>query len=273
LNYIYLIARFTVPKRLHGVQTGLTIRPLSDAEVISIEDQFFRQGEEQRIKRGSIAFILSEEIGAVSGIKDIITIMEFACSIIMVSGHPSFCCEAYFAKGKCRQARHITRSFPGSQDIRFVEGLTNIGILQWIKRCLLAQKNIKDRMHITASRFLRFAVSDSTADGIMDLCISLESVLDHQTEVSFRFSISLSRITGARGKDAEDTAALLTDLYETRSKLTHGDPRALKLISKLEPSIPKIKRLAKEILTIYVLFMSEHDREEWKEHVRKTLYS
>jgi len=273
VNAAYIVTRFAVPKRLHGAKSGFAIRPLSVAEVIAIEDQFHRQGDERRIPAGSIAFILPDVLAEPAGIPDLITIVEFACSIVAVTGHPSFLAVGIFSQGACTQVRHIPRSTSDSQDISFVRRLTTSGMLQWLRRCLQAQRNLKDRMHITANRFVRFAKSESIADAIMDLCISLESLLDHSTEVSFRFSICLARVTGARGDRAETIAALLSDLYDARSKLAHGDPSASRLLRKLEPRVPQLNALAKEIMTTYVLFLSDHTRDEWKAHIHKSLYS
>ncbi len=273
MNLVYIVTRFAVPKKLHGAKSGFAIRPLSVTEVIAIEDQFHRQGDERRIPAGSIAFILPDVLTDPSGIPDLITIVEFACSIVAVTGHPSFLAVGIFSQSTCIQARHIPRSTTDSPDISFVKELTASGMLQWLQRCLQAQRKLKGRMHITANRFVRFAKSESIADAIMDLCISLESLLDHQTEVSFRFSICLARVIGARGDQAETTAALLSDLYDVRSKIAHGDPSASKLLRKLEAHIPQLNALAKEIMTTYVLFLSDHTRDEWKAHVHKSLYS
>jgi hypothetical protein len=246
---------------------------LSVGEVIAIEDQFHHQGEERRILKGSIAFVLPDALADSSGLPELITMLEFACSIVAVTGHPSFFSVGVFSDRACTQVRYIPRTPSDSLDISFVSGLTAVGLLQWVRRCLNALGNLKDRMHITANRFVRFARSESIGDGIMDLCISLESLLDHQTEVSFRFSISLARATGARGEKAATNAALLAELYDARSKLAHGDPSASRLLRKLEPRLTELNTLAKELLATYVLCVSEHSRDEWKARIQKSLYS
>ena len=273
MKTVFIITRFSVPKRLRGYHSGDAIRPLADADVIALEDQFHQQGEERRVPKESIAFILPETVQDSSGIPELLTTLEFACSIVAVTGHPSFLCLGILSDGKFSHARHIPRMAPDSTDMTFVKGLTAAGFLQWLRRCLRALASLKDRMHITANRFVRFARSDSLSDGIMDLCISLESLLDHQTEVSFRFSISLARATGAKGGQAERKAALLGDLYDARSKLAHGDPSAARALRKLEPHREELRTLAKEILTAYVLCVSEKSREEWKRHIQTSLYS
>lgn len=273
MTMAYIVTRFAVPKELHGTESGFAIRPLSVTEVVAIEDQFHHQGEERRIPKGSIAFILPDVPDDSTGISDFVTMVEFACSIVALTGHPSFLAVGIFSKGTCTQVHHIPRSTSDSPDISFVSTLNASGMLQWLRRCLQAQKNLKDRLHITANRFVRFVKSEKIDDALMDLCISLESLLDHQTELSFRFSICLARVIGAKGVQAENIAALLSELYDVRSKLAHGDPSALKLLRKLEPRISQLNALAKEIMTTYVLFLSEHTREEWKANIHKSLYT
>jgi hypothetical protein len=273
VSRLYLVARFHVPPTLHGAESGFAIRPLSVAEVVAIEDQFHLLGDERRIPPGSIAFILPATQADSSRIPDLVTMAEFACSIVAVTGHPSFLAVGIFSQGACTQVRHIPPSISDSTDISFVDTLTASGMLQWLRRCLLAQTNSKDRLHITANRFVRFVKSENSADAIMDLCISLESLLDHQTEVSFRFSICLARVIEPRGEQAESTASLLSELYDVRSRIAHGDPSASRLLRKLEPRFPQLNALAKEILTTYILFLSEHTRKEWKALIKKSLYT
>lgn len=273
MNRAYIVSRFSIPTHLQGSQSGFAIRPLSVEEVIAIEDKFHSQGDERRILTGLGAFILPDALAAPSGIPDLITMVEFACCVVAVSGHPSFHSVALFSDGTCSQVRHVPRSSTDSPDISFVSGLTATGLLQWLRRCLQAKSNLKDRMYITAHRFVRSARAENSADRVMDLCISLESLLDHQTEVSFRFSISLARVIGKKGAVSEKNAALLADLYEARSKLAHGDPAAGKLVRTLEPRFPEVYALAKELLTTYVLYVSEHSRDEWKTHIHNCLYS
>jgi len=199
--------------------------------------------------------------------------MEFACCIVAVSGHPSFHSAAIFSGGVCSNVRHLPNSSTDSPDISFVSGLTAMGLLQWLRRCVEAKTRLKERMHITAHRFVRSLRADNAADKIMDLCISLESLLDHQTEVSFRFSISLARVLETKGILCQKNAALLADLYEARSKLAHGDPAAVKLVRNFEGRFAEVYALAKELLSTYVLYTSDHSRDEWKQHIHNCLYS
>ncbi len=134
-------------------------------------------------------------------------------------------------------------------------------------------KELKDRMHITASRYVRYARSENISDGLMDLCICLESLLDSQFQISFRFGVCLTKLTGEKGQKAEEMATLLSELYDLRSKIAHGDPAAIKMLKQIEPKRAALHMLARRILTTYVFFMSEHLRHEWQSHVRSSIYA
>jgi hypothetical protein len=102
-------------------------------------------------------------------------------------------------------------------------------------------------MHITASRYVRYARGDNQQDKLTDLCISLESLLDGKTEIAFRFGCCLAKVTGSKGKKAEDSAQLLSQLYDLRSKIVHGDPEAIKAMQKMEPNIALLHTLARNL--------------------------
>ena len=180
---------------------------------------------------------------------------------------------AVFTDGACNFARILDEQWTVVASPTFSKRLNGIAIAQWLRRCATARTNLKTRIEVTASRYVRYQKANNLADGLMDLCISLESLLDSQTEISFRFSTCLSRIVGERGAGEKQSANLLSRLYDIRSKLAHGDPEATKLLKKIELDLPELNKLARKILTTYVLYMSEHSREDWRIHVRTSLFS
>jgi uncharacterized protein YutE (UPF0331/DUF86 family) len=154
----------------------------------------------------------------------------------------------------------------------FAKSVSGKAASAWVRQFFRACGNTRDRMHITADRFVRYSRADNVNDSLMDLCISLESLLDTQTEVSFRFGTCLARVTGEKGKKAEETASLLSDMYDFRSKIVHGAD-ATKQRRKIEPHLPALHKVARAILTKYVLFVSEHSRDDWKQHLHSSLFT
>lgn len=109
MNSAYIVSRFSIPAHLQGSQSGFAVRPLSVEEVIALEDQFHQQGDERRIPSGLGTFILPDRLSAPAGIPDLITMVEFACTIVAVSGHPPFHSFAIFSEGACSHVRYLPR--------------------------------------------------------------------------------------------------------------------------------------------------------------------
>jgi hypothetical protein len=95
----------------------------------------------------------------------------------------------------------------------FAAAIVGTAAVKWIRYFFRAARNTPDRMHITADRFVRYLRATNTTDGLLDLCISLESLLDSQTDIKFRFGTCLTKVIGQKGQEAEQTAELLGDLY------------------------------------------------------------
>lgn len=268
---IYLVLQNPLPAKMVGSYSRISLGPLSHTALLSIEDRFFKDGDKWQIPKTSSVIVLPDVSADQKAMHEAALLAEFAMSLITASGHPSIILMAAFSGGACTKAVFLPpRELPAPA---FVDTITGPTAAQWLGRCVLAQKHLTDRLHITTRRYVRFARSEGDADGLLDLCISLESLLDNQTEVSFRFGVSLVKITGEKGSLACEMGSLLSGLYDIRSKLAHGDPKAATLIQKLQPQSEFLRRLAKRILTIYILYTSEHSRKEWKQHVQESLYA
>ena len=140
----------------------------------------------------------------------------------------------------------------------------------WVRHFFTARRKTKDKLQITADRFVRYSRQSTSPDALVDLCICLESLIESQTEISFRFATSLAKVT--RNKKAEEISDLLSDLYDLRSKVVHGTDSS-KAHKKIEPNVARLRLAARSILTIYVLFMTEHTKEEWKKHLSSSLFA
>ena len=66
-------------------------------------------------------------------------------------------------------------------------------------------------------------------------------------------------------------SVLLSDLYDLRSKIVHGT-EATKEHKKIDPHVERLRYIARQILSTYVLYISEHTRDEWKKHLRSSLF-
>ena len=197
---LYAITSDSIPKRLNGIEAGFALRSISTIEILSVEDFFFSQGQERKLSKSSSAVIFPETSKDLAALEEGATLAEFSLSLLTVSGHPSFSSVALFDKGHCILAKHLGRSTGNISAPKFASTMNAVGAREWLKRCILARNNSKDRMHITANRYLRYAKAPDLSDSLLDLSISLESLLDSQTEVSFRFGVCLAKVTGETGK-------------------------------------------------------------------------
>lgn len=118
-------------------------------------------------------------------------------------------------------------------------------------------------------RFCRALSRDDKHDRLVDLCISLESLLDGNNELRFRFS-QLHAMIGESNLDRRiEIFKLFTDFYDARSKVVHGDPNAGGKVAAIELRWPELLGYARKSLAYYLAFLSDNNREEWNQHVKK----
>ncbi len=272
---LYLITTTNIPETLQGAYKNIILRSLLYSEKIALEDKFFKDGIQIRLESELYALIINDmsTIRDIESLKYYTTLGEFSLAIISSGSRIWFSYAGSFSNGQFILAKILKSIVDNPIPPDFQNGITGMTATQWIYICLNAGKNIGiERSHITTNRYLRALFSSDIVDSILDLTISLESLLDAQTEISFRFGICLSRIIGRRGQEGADAAKLLSTLYDVRSKISYGDPKFLKKIDELTPFLPDIYRLARKVLVIYIIFVSEHKYSEWQAYLREKLF-
>ena len=274
MSELYVLVEPEMPKRMHGDFQGYAVQTLSQSLVVTIEDYLFKSGGNQIKLAGTPAsvIIIPDVNASAANIDDQMIIVELALALLVTDGHPTLSTGAIFSGEKCVFAK-IMRSESTTQPCTFPHSLNAAAATQWLRRCFLAQKNLRDRMHVTAHRYIKYSRSRTEQDALLDLAISLESLLDSQTEIAFRFATSLSKVTGARGEEALKLATILHDLYDIRSKIVHGNHQVTRLTRKIAPKLPELHRLARRILTTYLLYASEKTYEEWTTFLHNSLYA
>jgi hypothetical protein len=271
---LHILIETHLPEKMYGGFEQIIIHKLSQAIQISIEDYLFSSSSSQvRLSSSGLSVITISDLNLTSeNVDDLTLAAEFGLTLIATEGHPSIIGSAIFSDGKCMFA-NVVPSSQGFSECKFAHRINALVVAQWLRRCLLARKNLKDRFHVTAHRYVKYAKSKNDPDALLDLCISLESLLDSSTEIGFRFSTCLSKVTGVKATEAKVFSEILSDLYDLRSKIVHGDHEAGKLMKKLGPRLPDLDRGAKRVLTTYIFYLSEHSRKEWKDHLRNCLFS
>ena len=265
----YALTSDPLPAPLHGADADCSIRTLSDRERLAIEDYFNRQGARVSLSPSTTAVVVPQDRTAKATMEDFAVLVEFALGILAVSGFQPITMVATLNSSPCSDA--VQRSYGGTADPpKFAKKVVKAAASTWIRHCFTARRQTKDRLHITADRFVRYARVGSSVDALVDLCICLESLIESQTEISFRFATTLAKVT--EDQKAAEVSVVLSDLYDLRSKVVHGTDSA-KEHKKIEPNIARLRSTARAILTIYVLFMTAHTKDEWKKHLWRSLFA
>jgi hypothetical protein len=265
----YALTSNPLPAPLHGADAGCEIRTLSDRERLAIEDYFFKKGIKVSLRPSTTAVIVPHDQTGNATMEHFAVLVEFALAVLTVSGFEPITIVAALNASTCGDA--LERSYrEAPEPPRFAKKVVKSAASTWVRRFFAARRNAKDRLHITADRFVRYSRQRASPDALVDLCICLESLIESQTEISFRFAATLAKVT--RDKKAQEISDWLSDLYELRSKVVHGTDCS-KAHKKVEPNAAKLRLAARSILTIYVLFMSEHTKDEWKKHMSSSLFA
>src|ERR1051326_8261062 len=258
LSDLLLITTNKMPSSIKSTHGGIAVRQIAESEAISIEDYFFKEGKKQSVPLTANVVQFSNAQLTPTAIEELRILTEFGLSLLTHSGHPTFRLWACFTHATCSSAGAIPPYHIAPPEPRFIETLKGAASAQWLKACNDAKKQLKERFHITAARYVKYAKSNNDPDALLDLSISLESLLDSQTEIAFRFGVCLTKLLNEKGASARSLADLLSDLYNLRSKLAHGDPGAEKAYAKLEPRFGDLRATARRVLVVYVLHANSH---------------
>lgn len=122
---------------------------------------------------------------------------------------------------------------------------------------------------MTIDRFCRALSRDDRHDRLVDLCISLESLIEGSNELRFRFSLVHAILAEPDLARRADAFKLFQDFYDARSKVVHGDTAADVKIRAVEARWPELVIYARKSLAYYLTYLSANDRKAWDEHVKQ----
>lgn len=265
---LYALTSEPLPKALHGADSGFSIRTLSDHERIAIEDHLFKANLKISLPSSVTGVVVAQSETEKASMDEFAVVVEFALGVLTVSGFQPVTTVATFNAASCTNVLQRLRFEPNDPP-NFAKKVVKGAASTWLRHFFAARRKAKDKLHVTADRFVRYSRTRNSLDSLLDLCICLESMLDSQTEISFRFGTCLAKVIG--GKEAEEISDLLSSLYDFRSRVVHGAD-ATKEHTKLDPHTVRLRLVARSILTSYVLYLTEHTKDEWKKHLRRALF-
>jgi hypothetical protein len=269
MTYQYAITSGPLPLALNGADGDYSIRSLTDKERVAIEDYFFGKNIKVGISADTAAVIVPQ--GDIFGgtMEHFAVLVEFALAVLTVSGFQPVSMVAVLSDSNCVDA--LQRGNDGTVGLPvFPKRLVKAAASAWVRRLFAVQRKIKGKLHVTADRFVRYSRVTNSGDALVDLCICLESIIESQTEISFRFSTCLAKVSALR--NAEEMSELLSDLYDLRSKVVHGSDFT-KEHKKIAPKMAELRFAARAVLTTYILYLTEHTKDEWKHHLRRSLFA
>jgi hypothetical protein len=192
----YALTQDPLPATLHGFDAEYSIRALSDWERLAIEDYFFSKDVKIVLHPETTAVIVPQSQTANATMEDVAVLIEFALGILTVSGFESIAIVAAVSASNCSDA--LLRPSQGTTPPTFAKKVVKAAASTWVRHFFTARRNTRDKMHITADRFVRYSKMNNSHDALVDLCICLESLIESQTEISFRFATCLAKIAGLR---------------------------------------------------------------------------
>jgi hypothetical protein len=256
-----------LPALIHGADGDYAIRTLSDRERLAIEDWFSRKDIKVSLDSGATAVVVPQGQAQGCTMEDFAVLVEFALGVLSVSGFQPVTTVATVSASGCSDA--LRRSYPEMvTSATFPKKLAKTAASAWMRHFFAARRKISDNLHITADRFVRYSRMAESRDAMVDLCICLESLIESQTEISFRFAMCLAKVSGV--KDLHGASDLLSDLYDLRSKVVHGTDFR-KEHKKVCQNAVKLRLVARAILITYILYLTEHTKAEWKKHLKASL--
>jgi hypothetical protein len=266
MTSLYALTDVSLPAELNGSDAEYSIRALSEGERFAVEDHFFAQGVKIQLSSQTVAVIVPLDRVANATTEEFAILVECALGILALSGFLPVRIVARFNDSSCADA--VQRPYPTLLKApTFPKRVGGKEAVQWLRHFFQARAKTKG-LHITADRFVRYLEANDSRDSLVDLCICLESLIEAQTEISFRFATCLSKVCSLENR--VENSDLLSDLYSLRSKVVHGTD-STKEHRRIEPNASKLRHLARAILSSFVLYLTDHSKDEWKRHLRDSL--
>jgi hypothetical protein len=125
------------------------------------------------------------------------------------------------------------------------------------------------------NRICRAFREGANTDGIIDIAIALEALVESKIEIKFQFSLYNALVESHDVARREATFSLLKTLYDVRSLAVHGGKPSKKEKAKIDEvaaNWQKLVDLARANLTYYLNFCRENDHATWADHIRSLAF-
>jgi hypothetical protein len=153
---------------------------------------------------------------------------------------------------------------------RATTGTKPAEINAFYKICATAAEKAS-HLYTTMKRFNFALCRPEEYDKILDLSVSLETLIAGKTELKFRFCLYNSLSACGDPLDRDETFEMLSDLYDLRSQIIHGSEDTRDFRKKMDSVTKNWKSLlevAKKSIIYHIFFLAEGSGENWDKHQR-----
>jgi hypothetical protein len=159
-----------------------------------------------------------------------------------------------------------------TQEYRLKTGVTRDLVSKTYRVIDYVCDHASQKIFITLDRFNSSLTRASWADKIIDITISLESLIEAKNELRFKFSLYLSFVVASTSVDRQNAFALLRDLYDARSAFVHGSSDSQKVIDKVINNWDEISQIVKAAINYYMFFLFSTKSISWNEHLNQLIF-
>jgi len=154
-DFIAVTAR-PVDPALYFISKDICLRPITPEEQIAIEDRFFRDsGLQVALPANSTVFSIPEKYLKGTDLAEFRVAIEFALAVLCNTGLQNIRVSASFGAANCIAVGSLDNS--EAFDAKYPPRLTGQAICEWLSIFMTIRQKIKDHMHVTADRFVRYA--------------------------------------------------------------------------------------------------------------------
>lgn len=275
----FSITADSLPGGTHFIVGDVRLEPLSDTHKLRIIDYLDGLEEEplSRLVRTKPAFIVPySEVGFLKGVGDpnqrnllTLDLHRFTLEHFAERAVPM---AAFSYDGESVVAHKVDQDvnrFREADAIKLPEGSweKHVAYLKYVYPTL-ARAPAAD---IVISRICRAFRAGPTTDGIIDLAIALEALVEAKLEIKYQFALFDSLINVSSTDERLRLFTSLQLLYDVRSLSIHGGKPGTSDKRKIDNIVlqwPDLLKLARENLTYYVEYCRSNPAKDWPSHLK-----
>jgi hypothetical protein len=200
------------------------------------------------------------------------TFKTFSTSPMLIS-HAAIMEKEGAAKPRLKESVELS-TLTYSDDLRNTQFLFNAGtnseqLHDWFTVVNTATEK-HDPVHITLGRFNSALIRTDVFDKIIDVTISMESLIKSVQELKFKFALFHAFLCEADPERRLELFEQLQTLYDARSSIVHGDIAAKASAKKIQQTIDRIDSLigvAQRSISYYLSYLYNNSPDKWQNHL------